>query len=165
MTTGGEEKCGGSHWKSGSSLSGAGTLEIELLSQRPIEPGEPTHSQGSAGAKREAFSLRLSAHHGAATTGRLRGQWERVARIRREEGIKVSKKQRRMKRLGISTAERQRAKRPGQVWSWDFVADQTENGSSFRISLYWTNTRGNAWPFILRGRSGPSMSSRLWKRP
>jgi putative transposase len=58
---------------------------------------------------------------------------KRVARIRREEGMKVSKKQRRMKRLGISTAERQRAERPGQVWSWDFVADQTETGSSFRI--------------------------------
>ena len=38
-----------------------------------------------------------------------------------------------MKRLGISTAERQRAERPGQVWSWDFVSDQTENGSCFRI--------------------------------
>ena len=58
---------------------------------------------------------------------------KRVARIRREEGIKVSKKQRRTKRLGISTAERQRADRPGQVWSWDFLAEQTENGSSFRI--------------------------------
>ena len=58
---------------------------------------------------------------------------KRVARIRREEGIKVSKKQRRMRRLGISTAERQRAERQGQVWSWDFVTDQTENGSCFRI--------------------------------
>ena len=58
---------------------------------------------------------------------------KRVARIRREEGIKVSKKQRRMKRLGISTAARQQAERPRQVWSWDFMADQTENGSSFRI--------------------------------
>lgn len=58
---------------------------------------------------------------------------KRIARIRREEGLKVSKKQRRMKRLGISTAERLRAKRPRQVWSWDFVADQTENGSNFRI--------------------------------
>ena len=47
---------------------------------------------------------------------------KRVARIRREDGIKVSKKQRRLRRLGISTAERQRAERPGQVWSWDFVA-------------------------------------------
>jgi putative transposase len=42
---------------------------------------------------------------------------KRVARIRREEGIKVSKKQRRMKRLGISTAERQREERARQVWS------------------------------------------------
>ena len=58
---------------------------------------------------------------------------KRVARIRREEGIKVRKKQRRMKRLGISTAERQPAQRPCQVWSWDFVADQTEDGSRFRI--------------------------------
>ena len=45
----------------------------------------------------------------------------------------MSKKQRRMKRLRISTAERQQAEKPCQVWSWDFVADQTENGSSFRI--------------------------------
>jgi transposase InsO family protein len=58
---------------------------------------------------------------------------KRVARIRREEGLKVSKKQRRMKRVGLSTAERLRAERPRQVWSWDFVADQTENGSNFRI--------------------------------
>ena len=70
---------------------------------------------------------------------------KRVARIRREEGIKVSKKQRRLRRLGISTAERQRAERPGQVWSWDFVTDQTENGSCFSHPLpCWTNTPGNA---------------------
>ena len=78
---------------------------------------------------------------------------KRVARIRREEGIKVNKKQRRMKRLGILTAERQRAERPGQVWSWDFVSDQTENGSCFRIlTLLDENTRQclaifNARPF------------------
>lgn len=58
---------------------------------------------------------------------------KRVARIRRVEGFKVSKRQRRMRRLGLSTAERQRAERPRQVWSWDFVEDQTENGTRFRI--------------------------------
>ena len=58
---------------------------------------------------------------------------KRVARIRRQEGLKVSKRQRRMRRLGLSMAERQRAERPRQVWSWDFVEDQTENGSRFRI--------------------------------
>lgn len=58
---------------------------------------------------------------------------KRVARIRREEGLKVSKRQRRMRRLGTSTAEQARAQRPRQVWSWDFVEDQTENGGRFRI--------------------------------
>lgn len=58
---------------------------------------------------------------------------KRVARIRREEGFKVSKRQRRMRRLGVSTAERKRAERPREVWSWDFVEDQTEAGSRFRI--------------------------------
>ena len=69
----------------------------------------------------------------ADAAGRLRDQWETSGADSREEGIKVSKKQRRMKRLGISTAERQRAERTRQVWSWDFVANQTENGSCFRI--------------------------------
>ncbi len=57
---------------------------------------------------------------------------KRVARIRREEGLKVSKRQRRMRRVGASTAERKRAQRPREVWSWDFVEDQTEAGSRFR---------------------------------
>ena len=148
-------------WKNalqiGSGLSCAGSLEIELLSQRAIKPGEPAHPQEV---------LELSAKHPRYGYRRITALMrrkgfevnvKRVARIRREEGIKVSKKQRRMKRLGISTAERQRAERPGQVWSWDFVADQTENGSSFRILTLLDEHTGNAWPFILRGRSEPSM--------
>jgi putative transposase len=58
---------------------------------------------------------------------------KRVQRVRREQGLQVSKKQRRMRRIGLSTAERQRATKANQVWSWDFVEDQTENGSRFRI--------------------------------
>jgi transposase InsO family protein len=58
---------------------------------------------------------------------------KRVQRVRREEGFQVSKKQRRTKRLGTSTAERQRATHPNHVWSWDFVMDQTDSGSCFRI--------------------------------
>jgi transposase InsO family protein len=38
-----------------------------------------------------------------------------------------------MKRLGVSTSQRQRAARLNEVWSWDFVEDQTEHGSRFRI--------------------------------
>jgi transposase InsO family protein len=66
-----------------------------------------------------------------------RDEWrvnhKRVRRVRKEEGLKVSKKQRKMKRVGVSTAERQKAEHPNHVWSWDFVSDQTENGSNFRI--------------------------------
>lgn len=58
---------------------------------------------------------------------------KRVQRLRREEGIKVHKKQRRMRRVGPQQSERLCATKPRQVWSWDFVEDQTENGSRFRI--------------------------------
>ena len=38
-----------------------------------------------------------------------------------------------MRRLGPQESERLRATKPRQVWSWDFVEDQTENGTRFRI--------------------------------
>lgn len=58
---------------------------------------------------------------------------KRVQRVRRQEGLQVRRKQRKLRRLGLSTAERQRATRVNHVWSWDFVADQTENGTRFRV--------------------------------
>lgn len=58
---------------------------------------------------------------------------KRVQRVRRAQGLQVRKKQKRMKRLGISSAERQRAEGANCVWSWDFVEDQTEKGTRFRI--------------------------------
>ena len=45
----------------------------------------------------------------------------------------MHKSQRRMKRLGRSTAARQEATHAGHVWSWDFVSDQTESGTKLRI--------------------------------
>jgi putative transposase len=58
---------------------------------------------------------------------------KRVQRIRRQQGLQVRKHQRRMRRQGLSTALRQRADAMNRVWSWDFVEDQTENGTRFRI--------------------------------
>ena len=58
---------------------------------------------------------------------------KRVARIRRLEGLQVSKRQRRTRRRGAQSALRRRATRPNEVWSWDFVHDMTDNGSRFRI--------------------------------
>jgi len=57
---------------------------------------------------------------------------KRVQRVRRKAGLQVSKKQRKLRRLGVSTAERQQALHANHVWSWDFVEDQTENGTRFR---------------------------------
>lgn len=58
---------------------------------------------------------------------------KRVQRLRREEGLQVRKRQRRMRRLGNSTSQRRRASYAHEVWSWDFVEDQTAHGSRFRI--------------------------------
>jgi transposase InsO family protein len=58
---------------------------------------------------------------------------KRVARVRRAEGLQVRKRQRRLRRVGPGQQERLRAMQRNEVWSWDFVSDQTENGSAFRI--------------------------------
>jgi putative transposase len=58
---------------------------------------------------------------------------KRVQRVRRKAGLQVNRKQRKLRRLGLSTAERQRATHANHVWSWDFVEDQTENGTRFRV--------------------------------
>jgi transposase InsO family protein len=66
----------------------------------------------------------------------------RVQRIRREEGMQVRKKQRKTRRYLASEAVRQRAEYRNHVWSWDFVHDQTDHGSRFRIlSLIDEHTR------------------------
>ncbi len=58
---------------------------------------------------------------------------KRVQRLRRLEGVQVRQKQRRLRRVGPGQKERLRATKPREVWSWDFVEDQTENGTRFRI--------------------------------
>jgi transposase InsO family protein len=58
---------------------------------------------------------------------------KRVQRVRRVAGLQVQRKQRRMRRLNASGAERQRALHRNQVWSWDFIEDQTERGQCFRM--------------------------------
>jgi len=41
---------------------------------------------------------------------------KRVQRVRRKEGLQVSRRQRKLRRLGLSTAERQRATHVNHVW-------------------------------------------------
>jgi putative transposase len=58
---------------------------------------------------------------------------KRVQRIRAREGLQVRKKQRSSRRLGISSGQRRRAEAANQVWSWDIIHDQLENGVALRI--------------------------------
>lgn len=58
---------------------------------------------------------------------------KRVARVRRAEGLQVRKRQRKLRRVGSGQTERLSATQRNEVWSWDFVVDQTQQGSVFRI--------------------------------
>src|SRR5215470_3848812 len=53
--------------------------------------------------------------------------------MRREAGLQVSKRQRRTRRVGPTNGKRLRAQRRNEVWSWDLVHDQTEQGRTLRI--------------------------------
>jgi putative transposase len=79
---------------------------------------------------------------------------KRVERIWRHEGLKVPQKQPKRGRLWLSDGSciRLRPEYPGQVWTYDFVADRTHDGRKFRIltiideaSRETQLTGGNAW--------------------
>lgn len=59
---------------------------------------------------------------------------KRAQRLWREEGLKVPRRQRKLRRLGSSenSAQRLRATRVNEVWSYDFVFDQTEDGQRLK---------------------------------
>ena len=60
---------------------------------------------------------------------------DRVATIWRQEGLQVPQKQPKRARLWRANGScvRQRPERPNHVWSYDFVADRTQDGRPFRI--------------------------------
>lgn len=60
---------------------------------------------------------------------------DRVYTIWRQEGLQVPQKQPKRARLWLATGScvRNRPERPNHVWSYDFVADRTQDGRPFRI--------------------------------
>jgi hypothetical protein len=55
---------------------------------------------------------------------------KRALRLRQREGLKVPKKVRKKRRLGHdgNGCNQRRAYRPNEVWSYDFIFDQTADG-------------------------------------
>lgn len=60
---------------------------------------------------------------------------KRVHRVWRAEGLRVVIKQHKRRRVGTSEqgVECRRAERPNQVWSYDFVMDQTQDGRRLKM--------------------------------
>jgi putative transposase len=63
------------------------------------------------------------------------GDVQRVLRLWRAEGLKVPQRQRKRRRLGSSEGgtQRRRASRRNEVWSYDFVFDQTADGRPLKV--------------------------------
>ena len=71
---------------------------------------------------------------------------DRVYTIWREEGLKVPQKQPKRSRLWLADGSciRQRAEYANHVWSYDFVAERTHDGRSFKILKDRKSTRLNS---------------------
>lgn len=65
----------------------------------------------------------------------LRVNPKRVQRLWREEGLKVPRRQCKKRRLGGSEngSQRRVATKPNEVWSYDFVSDQTSDGRRLKF--------------------------------
>jgi putative transposase len=59
---------------------------------------------------------------------------KRIYRLWRQEGLKVPRKKRKRRSLGVSAnaCHCRRAERPDHVWTWDFVFDRTTSGSALK---------------------------------
>ena len=59
---------------------------------------------------------------------------KRVYRLWRQEGLKVPRKKRKRRSLGVSAnaCHCRRAERKDYVWTWDFVFDRTTGGSALK---------------------------------
>lgn len=58
---------------------------------------------------------------------------KRVYRIWRQEGLQLPRRKAAKRRYGDSTGRLQRATRPNEVWSYDFLESRTERGSKLRM--------------------------------
>ncbi|QDT69269.1 IS2 transposase TnpB [Planctomycetes bacterium MalM25] len=74
----------------------------------------------------------------------FRASESRVLRLWRKEGLKVPRKKRKRRRLGVKEngCDRRRATHKNHVWAWDFVFDKTSKGTQLKwLSIVDEHTR------------------------
>lgn len=76
------------------------------------------------GYRKVYFKLQAAGH----AVGR-----DRVRLFRQQEGLQVVKKQKKRRHLGTTTTTLTGAEAPNQVWSYDFVQDQTADGKRLKL--------------------------------
>lgn len=105
------------------------TLRQRASSQGRKAGGGATSLRGGASATRLPHG-----HRATAQAGREHQHVKRVARIWRQEGLRVPQRQHKRRRLGNSgnSTQRRSATRMNEVWSYDFVFDQTEDGKRLK---------------------------------
>ncbi len=117
--------------------------------------------------------IALSWHHPRYGYRRIRAVLERegwsvsrkqVQRIRRKEGLKVRPKPQRIPRQGISTGLPTQATHRNHVWTWDFIFDRTDKGSTLKmLTMLDEYTRQCLAIRVERQiRSGPVLAT-LWQ--
>ena len=82
---------------------------------------------------------------------------KQVQCIRRKEGLKVRLKLRRIPRQGVSTGLPTQVIYRKHVWTWDFIFDRTDKGSTLKM-LTMLNTRADVWLSALSDRFDPNRS-------
>lgn len=73
-----------------------------------------------------------------------RANFKRIYRLWRQEGLKVPRKKRKRRSLGVSenACHGRRAEHKDHVWTWDFVFDRTASGSALKwLSIVDEHTR------------------------
>ena len=56
-----------------------------------------------------------------------------VQKVRRAEGLRVKSKQKKIPRQGVSTGLPTKAEYKNHVWTWNFIFDKTDNGTSLKM--------------------------------
>ncbi len=100
----------------------------------------PAAEEGRWRERLKAFSRQRPRAGYRTACGQLRQEGvrvnvKRVQRLWREEGLKVPRKQCKKRRLGTRAngSQRLKATQPNEVWSYDFVSDQTTDGRRLKF--------------------------------